>query len=40
MQLAVNAQLFYSVYQNSGGSLALAQTTESGNFMCLVRLGS
>jgi len=40
MSLAVNATLYLSVYQNSGGSLALAQTTESGTFMCLARIGS
>lgn len=40
MALAVNATLYFSVYQNCGVSLALAATTESGNFMSLIRLGS
>jgi hypothetical protein len=40
LQLAVNATLYFSVYQNSGSSLALASTTESGNFMSLARIGS
>ena len=39
MSLAVNATLYFSVYQNSGGSLAL-NAGDSGAFMSLIRIGS
>jgi hypothetical protein len=39
MSLAVNAALYLSVYQNSGGALNL-DSSDSGAFMGLVRLGS
>lgn len=39
LQLAVNATLYFSVFQTSGGSLAL-DATHSGAYMALVRIGS
>lgn len=39
LQLAVNALLYFSVFQTSGGSLNL-DTTDSGSYMGLVRIGS
>jgi hypothetical protein len=39
MALAVNAQLYFSVFQNSGGNLNL-DSSESGAFMGVVRIGS
>jgi hypothetical protein len=39
LSLAVNAQLFFSVFQNSGGALNL-DITDSGAFMGAFRVGS
>lgn len=39
LSLAVNATLYFSVYQNSGGALNLS-ASDSGAFMGLIRLGS
>lgn len=39
LALAVNAQLYFSVFQNSGGPLAL-DSTDSGAFMGVVRIGN
>jgi hypothetical protein len=39
LSLAVNAQLFFSVFQNSGGALNL-DTVDSGAFMGVLRIGS
>ena len=39
MALAVNATLYFSVFQNSGAALNL-DSTDSGAFMGVLRLGS
>jgi hypothetical protein len=39
LSLAVNATLFFSVYQNSGGALNL-DSVDSGAFMGVVRIGT